>query len=239
MAGSTTINVHTIFPLELTSSYNSTHFDKIHTMVGTKLVALGYVVLLSIGLTNATRVARYSTGSAKGTGGGGGEGGGTVSGGGSGAGSGIGSGVSSSSGSHASGGGGGGGGGGGQNGGTGYGSGSGSGSGSSQYSQGSSYPYGGDMVDTLALAVPVAAVVEGKLVVIEDLVDMGLVVALVPALQLLLTIGIDKVVQMLMLVEMVVAMAEEEMVGVVRAKVLDLGMAMPTPSSVSMRNLKK
>ncbi|KAI5002405.1 hypothetical protein ZWY2020_027055 [Hordeum vulgare] len=96
-----------------------------------------------------------------------------------------------------------------------------------------------DMVDTLALAVPVAAVVEGKLVVIEDLVDMGLVVALVPALQLLLTIGIDKVVQMLMLVEMVVAMAEEEMVGVVRAKVLDLGMAMPTPSSVSVRNLKK
>ncbi|KAI5002407.1 hypothetical protein ZWY2020_027057 [Hordeum vulgare] len=95
-----------------------------------------------------------------------------------------------------------------------------------------------DMVDILALAVPVAAV-EGKLVVIEDLVDMGLVVALVPALQLLLTIGIDKVVQMLMLVEMVVAMAEEEMVGVVRAKVLDLGMAMPTPSSVYVRNLKK
>ncbi|KAE8784823.1 hypothetical protein D1007_41575 [Hordeum vulgare] len=96
-----------------------------------------------------------------------------------------------------------------------------------------------DMVDILALAVPVAAVVEGKLVVIEDLVDMGLVVALVPAQQLLLTIFIDKVVQMQMPVEMVVAMAEEEMVGVVWAKVLDLGMAMPTPSSVSVRNLKK
>ncbi|KAI5002415.1 hypothetical protein ZWY2020_027065 [Hordeum vulgare] len=75
-----------------------------------------------------------------------------------------------------------------------------------------------DTVDILALAAPVAAVVEGKLVVMEDLVDMGLVVALVPAQQLLLTIFIDKVVQMQMPVEIVVAMAEEEMVGVVRAK---------------------
>ena len=86
------------------------------------------------------------------------------------------------------------------------------------------------MVDILALAVPVAVVVEGKLVVIKDLVGMGLVVALVPAQLLLLTIGIDKVVQMQMLVETVVVMAEEEMVGMVQAKVLDLGMAMPTPS---------
>ena len=95
------------------------------------------------------------------------------------------------------------------------------------------------MVDILALAVPVAVVVEGKLVVIKDLVGMGLVVALVPAQLLLLTIGIDKVVQMQMLVETVVAMEEEEMVGVVQAKVLDLGMAMPTPSPLHVRNLKK
>ena len=42
-------------------------------MVGTKLVALGYVVLLSIGLANAARVARYSSASGVGTGGGEGE----------------------------------------------------------------------------------------------------------------------------------------------------------------------
>ncbi|XBI32020.1 hypothetical protein VPH35_055525 [Triticum aestivum] len=95
------------------------------------------------------------------------------------------------------------------------------------------------MVDILALVVPVVAVVEGKLVAIKDLVDMGLVVALVLAQLQLLTIGIDKVVQMQMLVETVVAMAEEEMVGVVQAKVLDLGMAMPTPSPLHVRNLKK
>ena len=59
-------------------------------MVGTRLVALGYVVLLSIGLANAARVVRFGSGSATGTGAGGGEGGGTVSGGGSGAGSGTG-----------------------------------------------------------------------------------------------------------------------------------------------------
>ena len=94
------------------------------------------------------------------------------------------------------------------------------------------------MVDILVLVVPVAAAVEGKLVVIKDLVGMGLVVALGPAQLLLLTIGIDKVVQMQMLVETVVAMAEEEMVGVVQAKVLDLGMAMHIPSFLYVRNLK-
>ena len=41
-------------------------------MVGTKLVALGYVVLLSIGLANAARVVRFGSGSATGTGAGGG-----------------------------------------------------------------------------------------------------------------------------------------------------------------------
>ena len=85
------------------------------------------------------------------------------------------------------------------------------------------------MVDILVLVVPVAAVVEGKLVVIMDLVHMGLVVALVLAQLLLIPIGMDKVV-MHMLVETVVAMAVEQMVGVVEAEVLDLGMVMPTPS---------
>uniref|UniRef100_A0A453GJD7 Uncharacterized protein n=1 Tax=Aegilops tauschii subsp. strangulata TaxID=200361 RepID=A0A453GJD7_AEGTS len=71
-----------IFRLQLISSCKSTHFHKTHTMVGTKLVALGYVVLLSIGLANAARVVRFGSGSATGKGEGGGEGGGTVSGGG-------------------------------------------------------------------------------------------------------------------------------------------------------------
>jgi len=57
-------------------------------MAGTKLISLGLIVLMSMGLANAVRVARYS--SADGTGTGGGEGGGYVNGGGSGSGSGTG-----------------------------------------------------------------------------------------------------------------------------------------------------
>ena len=49
-------------------------------MAGTKLVALGFIVLMSMGIANAVRVARYS--SADGTGTGGGWGGGYVNGGG-------------------------------------------------------------------------------------------------------------------------------------------------------------
>uniref|UniRef100_A0A0E0EYJ5 Uncharacterized protein n=1 Tax=Oryza meridionalis TaxID=40149 RepID=A0A0E0EYJ5_9ORYZ len=78
-------------------------------MAGTKLAALGFVVLLSIGLASAARVERYS--SSQGSGTGGGEGGGSVNGGGAGKGSGVGSGSSNYYGAHASGGGGGGGGG--------------------------------------------------------------------------------------------------------------------------------
>ncbi|RCV42681.1 hypothetical protein SETIT_9G235300v2 [Setaria italica] len=97
-------------------------------MARTKFAALGFIVLLSIGLSNAARVSRYvSAGGGGGGGGGGGSGDGSGSGYGSGSGSGYGQAGGSSGGSYASGGGGGGGGGGGQNGGSGYGSGSGSG----------------------------------------------------------------------------------------------------------------
>nr|CAB3461248.1 unnamed protein product [Digitaria exilis] len=43
-------------------------------MAGTKLVSLGFIVLVSMGLASAARVARYSTADGTGTGGGGGGG---------------------------------------------------------------------------------------------------------------------------------------------------------------------
>ena len=70
------------------------------TMASNKVTALGFIVLMSMGLANAARVARYS--SADGTGTGGGWGGGYVNRAGSGSGSVVGSGESSTSGVHTS-----------------------------------------------------------------------------------------------------------------------------------------
>ena len=62
-----TINTHTIYHLEPIILQEYTAIEGTHTMVGTKLLALGFVVLLSIGLANAARVARYSSASGVGT----------------------------------------------------------------------------------------------------------------------------------------------------------------------------
>lgn len=83
----------------LISTHNQHSIDHL-AMASTKLLALGFVVLLGVGLASAVRVARYSESDAQGAGTGEGGGGGYVNGAGSGSGSGSGSGQSSASGAH-------------------------------------------------------------------------------------------------------------------------------------------
>jgi hypothetical protein len=67
---SSTINTHA-FPGIISSALARSKAHT-YTMAGTKLVALGFIVLLSVGLANSARVARYSSAGGTGTGEGGG-----------------------------------------------------------------------------------------------------------------------------------------------------------------------
>ena len=86
------------------------------------------------------------------------------------------------------------------------------------------------MVENLPMLVVLVVVEEeDKLEVLGDLVRKGLVVALDLVLATPTGIGLDLVMQVQMLMAMVVAPGAVKMVGEVVVKVLDLGMAMPTP----------
>jgi hypothetical protein len=79
------------------------------------------------------------------------------------------------------------------------------------------------------LVVLVGVEVVEKLEVLGTPVLRDLVVASDLALAMLTGIGTDQVMQVQMLMAMVVAQGTAKMVGLLAVKVLDLGMAMPTP----------
>ena len=104
--------------------------------------------------------------------------------------------------------------------------------------------WGQGQVQGLVHIVKECILVMESLLMLVELVEVGVedkpevlgipmlkdpVAALVLALAMLIGIGGDQVVQVQMLMAMVVAMGTAKMVGLLGVKVLDLGMAMPTP----------